>query len=1149
MTLFSGLLDGLPGYEEIIHCLKQKENVCVSGLSGSGRAHVLFSLLKDTEQKNCLIITPNEDLARAWYRDLSFFLEQRVFLFPGREFVFYDMDTVSRETTSARISVLKKISEQGGVVVAPVSAVCSPVLSPEHLADYTLTFAEADELDINAVLEQLVSAGYRRCNTVEGAGQFALRGGILDLFPIHLEQPVRIELFGDEIDTIRTFDVFTQLSVERISSVSVPPAREVLYSRETAERVAGQIAEFCPQDGERLREGSYFPSDDKYLPLFYGKLPLLTDYFDGDSLFLLDDPSLLREKAENASKELHQTVSVMIEQGKLGGVEQNFSVEYEELLHRLHRRMVVSFCPLLQRNTGIGYQKLIALECKTQSTYNGNMTLLSEDLKLYLQQDYRVVILAGSRNRGMTLAENLTQEGIPAVFCEVPTEATGQLTVTTGSLSGGFEYPSIRLAVISDRDMNKKRRKKAKIPKEQQKIMNVATDLNPGDYVVHINHGIGRFLGQELVTAGGVTKDYLKIQYGGTDLLYVPATQLDLLHKYVGSKNHLKVNKLGGKDWNKVKSRVREGCAELADGLIRLYAARQNMQGYAFSEDTAWQKEFEESFPYTETEDQIICIADVKKDMERAVPMDRLLCGDVGYGKTEVAIRAAFKCVMDNKQVAYLAPTTILALQHYQNFKVRMEPFAIRVEMLSRFRTAKEQKEILERLKQGKIDVLIGTHRILQKDIQFPSLGLLIVDEEQRFGVAHKERLKEIKQDVDVLTMTATPIPRTLHMSMIGIRDISVISTPPKDRYPVRTYVMEHNDSVIQDAIVRELARGGQVYYLYNRVDGISSLAAKISNMVPEARVEFAHGKMKEGELEKIMLSVSEGRTDVLVCTTIIETGLDIPNVNTILIENADCLGLSQLYQLRGRVGRSDKMAYAYLMYQKDKVLEEAAQKRLIALRDFTEFGSGFKIALRDLEIRGAGNILGAEQHGQMEQVGYELYCDILEEEIRRRNGETEETPSAEVQIDLQIDAYLPKTYVFGEQTRMDLYRRIAAISGTEEYNEMADELCDRFGDAPSSVLNLLEIALIKNTAVSVGITEIRQNGTNLNFYWQEITPDLMQAISQVVSEYKLLFAAGNKPCVTFRKGADRDADRLLSNIRMVVERIGALYFSGNETA
>ncbi len=1144
MPRFYGLLDELEGYREIRNSLENKECVCVSGLSGTARAHVLFSLLQDINQKSCLVITPNEESARMWYRDLSFFLEQRVFLFPSREFVFYDMDTVSRETTAARISVLERISREGGIVVAPVAAVCAPVLPPAHLKEYTLTISEADELKIDHVLAKLVSAGYSRCETVEGQGQFALRGGILDIFPIHTEQPVRIELFGDEVDTVRTFDVFTQLSVERISSVTIPPAREVLYTKERGVQAATQIEPFCPKDAERLREVGYFPSDDKYLPLFYDKLPLLTDYFDRDALVLLDDPALLREKAENAAWEVHQTVSAMMEQGNLGGVDRDFSLEYEGLIHRLNRNTVMSFCPLLQKNTGIAYKKLVTLECKNQSTYNGNMTLLTTDLQLYQKQGYRVIMLAGSRSRGMILSDHLQQDGLPAVFDENPQSEPASLSVTTGSLSGGFEYPSIRLAVISDRDMNKKKQgKKGKKSKDQQKIMNVATDLNPGDYVVHVNHGIGQYLGQELVTAGGVTKDYLKIRYSGTDMLYVPATQLDLLHKYVGAKTSLKVNKLGGKEWNNTKSRVRASCADLADGLIRLYAARQNIEGYSFSEDTSWQQEFEEAFPYTETQDQTKCIADVKKDMERPIPMDRLLCGDVGYGKTEVAIRAAFKCVMDNKQVAYLAPTTILALQHYQNFKKRMEPFAIRVEMLSRFRTAKEQRDILERLERGQIDIIIGTHRILQKDLKFPSLGLLIVDEEQRFGVAHKERLKEMKQDVDVLTMTATPIPRTLHMSMIGIRDISVISTPPRDRYPVRTYVMEHNDSVVQDAIVRELSRGGQVYYLYNRVEGISSLAHKISSMVPSARVEFAHGKMKESELEKIMLAVSEGEIDVLVCTTIIETGLDIPNVNTILIENADCLGLSQLYQLRGRVGRSDKMAYAYLMYQKDKVLDDAAQKRLIALRDFTEFGSGFKIALRDLEIRGAGNVLGAEQHGHMDQVGYELYCDMLEEEVRRRNGEKIEDEMTEVQIDLQIDAYLPKTYVAGEQTRMDLYRRIAKIATREEYNEVADELCDRFGDTPSCVLNLLEIALVKNTAGKVGITEIRQVGENLNFYWQEISPELMKSLSQVIAEYKLLFSAGNKPCLTFRKAAVQDADRMLSNIKVVLQRIFELQY------
>ena len=1143
MPRFYGLLEELEGYREIRDGLLHRERICVSGISGANQAHLLYSLLRDGEKESCLVITPNDESARQWYRDLSFFCEKRVFLFPAREFVFYDMDTVSRETAAARISVLERIAREKSIVVASVAAACAPVLSPAHLRAYTLTFEETDEISTDQVSSQLVTAGYRRCETVEGAGQFAVRGGILDVFPVNQEQPIRIELFGDEIDTIRTFDVFTQLSIERIAKVTIPPARELLYSREQGKVAAERIKQFCPEDGERLVEGSYFPSDDKYLPLFYKRLPLLSDYFGQEGLILLDQPALLREKAENSAWEVHQAISMMIEQGKLGGVEQNYCLEYDGLLARLRKNRLMSFCPLLQSGTGIAYQHLVNLEVKTQSVYNGNMTLLSEDLKLYDRQGYTVIMLAGSRSRGMMLTDRLQEEGVNAVFDESPDSTPKGLVVTCGSLSEGFEYPALRLAVISDRDIFKKKKEgRRRQSKNEQKIKNVATDLSPGDYVVHVNHGVGQYLGQELVTAGGVTKDYLKIRYGGTDLLYVPATQLDLIHKYVGGKANLKLNKLGGKEWKTVKSRVRASCAELAEGLIQLYAARQNIPGHAFSKDTAWQQEFEETFPYLETEDQLKCIEEVKRDMERPVPMDRLLCGDVGYGKTEVAIRAAFKCVMDNCQVAYLAPTTILALQHFQTFRRRMEPFAIRVEMLSRFRTAKEQRDIADRLERGQIDILIGTHKILQKDLKFSSLGLLIVDEEQRFGVAHKERLKEIKKDVDVLTMSATPIPRTLHMSMIGIRDISVITTPPQDRYPVRTYVMEHNDSVVQDAIVREISRGGQVYYLYNRVEGISSLAHKISQLVPSARVEFAHGKMREGELEKIMMAVANGEIDVLVCTTIIETGLDIPNVNTILIEDADRLGLSQLYQLRGRVGRSDKMAYAYLMYQKDKVLEEAAQKRLIALRDFTEFGSGFKIALRDLEIRGAGNVLGAQQHGHMDQVGYELYCDMLEQEVRRRSGESAEEAGSTL-VDLQIDAYLPQEYVPGERARTDLYRRIAAISTREEYRDMADELCDRFGDAPGCVLNLLEVAYVKNTASRLGITEIRQNGANLNFYWDTVSNELMNTLSQVIGEFKLLFSAGNKPCLTFRKGADKDADRLLSNIKIILQRLWDLQF------
>lgn len=1148
--MFDGLLNDLSGYGEITGTLQNKGNVFASGLSGSNKAHVLYSLLQDLGQKSCLVITPNEESAAHLFRDLSFFCDDRVFLFPEREYIFYDLDTASNEVQAQRLSVLERLCRGDGIVIATAASAAKPVLPKSMFLEYTVEIAEGDMVDFDVLTDKLTLAGYSRAETVEGRGQFAVRGGLMDIYPLTADQPYRIELFGDEVDTIRSFDPFSQLSIDRISRITVPPAHEIIYTREKAEEVCKHLEKYrsecdgVAQDIEKFRNRHYFASNDKYLPLLYPETPQLSDYFSADALVVFDEPRQVREKIENTIWEISQSVTQMMDRGALAGVTGEYCAEYAGLISRNKKRTVLSLCALVQSGTGISYAKIVNLEAKSQSTYNGNTALLVEDLKLYQRQGYRVIMLAGGRSRGTILRDELDKEGITARFTEDSGEQPEGFLITTGSLSGGFEYPQLKLAVISDRDIFKKKRmKKAGRPPKDQKALRSAEDLNVGDYVVHVNHGIGQYVGQELVKAGGITKDYFKIKYGGTDFLYVPATQLDMLHKYVGSKTELKLNKLGGKEWQNTKKRVRASCADIADGLIKLYAARQNVKGYQFSPDTPWQAEFEDTFPYVETADQIKCINEVKADMERDIPMDRLLCGDVGYGKTEVAIRAAFKCVMDGKQVAYLAPTTILASQHYQNFKKRMENFAIKVEMMSRFKSPKEQKEIVKETAAGAVDIVIGTHRLLQKDLKFKSLGLLIVDEEQRFGVAHKERLKEIKQDVDVLTMTATPIPRTLHMSMIGIRDISVIGTPPQDRYPVRTYVMEQNLSIVADAVIRELSRGGQVYYLYNRVEGIARIAKRISEMVPSARVEFAHGQMPEHELERIMIEVQNGGIDVLVCTTIIETGLDIPNVNTIIIEDADRLGLAQLYQLRGRVGRSDRMAYAYLMYKRDKVLSEVAQKRLIALRDFTEFGSGFKIAMRDLEIRGAGNVLGAEQHGHMDSVGYELFCTMLEEEVKKRQGIV--SAKAEVQIDLLIDAYIPKSYIHGEETRIDIYRRIAEIETQQDYSDMCDELCDRFGDMDACVVNLLEVALLKNTAGAVGIHEIRQAGDNLNFFFVHATPELMALAGTVVAENKgrLLLSAGEKPCLTFRKGAAGDADTILSNIKIILQRFFELKF------
>lgn len=1140
--MFDHLLDSLAPYQSIRDALKTKKYASVSGLSGAGKAHLLYTLLQNNQQASCLIIAPHDQAATQLYRDLSFFCSQPVFLFPEREYIFYDLDTTSNEVHISRMQILERLRKQSSIVITTIGAILKPVLPPQQFDAFFLTLEEGMEVQFDTLTEQLVLAGYTRSETVEGRGQFSVRGGLMDIYPFTDDRPYRLELFGDEIDTIRAFDPFTQLSVEQIGKLTLTPAREIIYTPQQAEAVSLQLeqapdcSEIILSDVEKLRNLHYFPSNEKYLPLFYPTPALLLDYMTEDTLVFLDEPTALKEKAENTLWQLSEDITGMIERGALCSLEQTYCVEYETLQQRLRSFFVLEVSALEKAD--------IHLPMKSQSTYQGNTALLLEDLNYYHRLSYTVIIPAGGRSRAAMLTDSLQKDNLPVRFVEDHQQKAEGITVTTGSLSSGFVYPDLKLIIISDRDIFKQKEStKRRRANKQERALGSVSELNIGDYVVHVNHGIGQYVGQELVTAGNVTKDYLKLQYGGTDVLYIPATQLDQLHKYIGSKSEVKLNKLGGKEWQNTKSRVRASCAELADNLIQLYAARQQLKGHAFAVDSPWQQEFEETFPYEETPDQLRSIEEVKKDMERPLPMDRLLCGDVGYGKTEVAIRAAFKCVMDGKQVAYLAPTTILASQHYQTFRQRMESFAVEVEMLSRFRTTKEQKETLSRLQAGKIDILIGTHRLLQKDVVFRDLGLLIVDEEQRFGVAHKERMKELKQDVDVLTMTATPIPRTLHMSMIGIRDISVIETPPQDRYPVRTYVLEYNPSIIADAISRELARGGQVYYLSNRVENMEAIVRRIAQLVPTARIAFAHGKMREQQLEHIMLDMQQGEIDVLVCTTIIETGLDIPNVNTILIEDADRLGLSQLYQLRGRVGRSDRMAYAYLMYHRDKALSEIAQKRLIALRDFTEFGSGFRIALRDLEIRGAGNILGSEQHGHMDSVGYELFCSMLEEEVNRRKGIEVNKP--EVQIDLTIDAYIPKDYIRSEEHRLDIYRRIAGVSSQSMYSDMCDELCDRFGDIPASVVNLLEVALLKSMAGSLGIYEIKQTGNHLNFFSHSTTAEWMAHSSILAQERKgeILLSAGNKPCLTLRQGAAKNHGDTLTNIKIILQRLFQLQF------
>jgi len=1170
-----GFADFLTDLEEYNTLLSNIHNnitpINVVGAAESQKAHLIYSLHEHTKRP-CLVVTYNDVQAKKMYEDLSFFFPEGTKLFSSKEFIFYDIEASSTDILQKRMGVIDDLCKNNrDVILITTIDVIQQMMIPKSLyMKYIRTFEVGNVYDIEQMIQDFIVMGYQRVDTVEGRGQFAVRGGIVDIFPMVAECPYRIEFFDDEIDSIREFDVITQLSIEKVHQVYVGPAREIIYDYEQAEHLTEQLKkiiekleeklirsghkdilhemmEHIEQDIQKIQQQHYFHSLDKYLPLVYAKDSTVLQYFDQDVLILLDEPSRVKSRSESYEYEFGETIKTMLEKGMVIEESGEAVVPYSEVIRQMNDRLLIGVSALSSSSPEYRPKKMISLTTKTLHSFHGKMEFLLEDLKLWQEKKYRVIILSGTKNRGEKLVESFNAEGMEGIYLDskdidksIP---RGKIIVTGGSLHKGFEYPLIQLAIISDKEIFGQNRKisRKKALKSPNKIK-AFTDLSVGDYVVHQIHGIGKYIGIEQLVVEGVTKDYLKIQYKGGDYLYVPTNQLDLIQKYIGSEDKPpKLNKLGGTDWNKVKNKVRKSVEDLAKGLIELYAARQTIKGYGFSKDTPWQRQFEDTFPYEETADQLRCIEEVKKDMEQPRPMDRLLCGDVGYGKTEVAIRAAFKSVMDGKQVAYLVPTTILAQQHYNNFVQRMKDFPIKIEMLSRFRSPAEQKNIIKGIKTGEIDIVIGTHRILQKDLQFKDLGLLIIDEEQRFVVTHKEKLKSLKQNVDVLTLTATPIPRTLHMSMLGIRDMSIIEEPPEDRYPVQTYVLEYNPSLIQDAIIRELNRGGQVYYLFNRVKGIQKVAQDIQQMVPEAKVVVGHGQMSENELEEVMMKVLNGEADILVCTTIIETGLDIPNVNTIIIEDADKLGLAQLYQLRGRVGRSNRIAYAYLTYKKDKVLHEAAEKRLRAIKEFTEFGSGFKIAMRDLEIRGAGNILGPEQHGHMEAVGYDTYCKLLEEAVRKLKGEPVQE-ELETTVDLNVDAYIPETYIKNHNQRIEIYKKIAAIENLQDAYDVEEEIEDRYGDLPQSVRNLLDIALIKSLGNDMKISEITQKGNNVLIQFYDAKQVDMNAIIHITNQFNgnILFTASDRPYLTYKHKNGSNIE-MVKNIKTMLQELKKL--------
>ena len=1045
MKAFLTPLQGLAEFEQIKEKSKTNKGILqVSGCMESQKSHLMYGLSGIAPYR--LILAEDERRAREIYEDYRFY-DRKVYSYPAKDLLFFQADIHGNLLIRQRMKVIKALLEEKELTVVTSIDGCMDFLESLGKIKEQLIHYESDStVDTEQLKNQLVALGYERVGQVEMPGQFSVRGGIVDIYCLTEENPWRIELWGDEIDSIRSFDPESQRSLENLEELTIYPAVEHIGDKD--------MVSFL----------DYFPEER--------------------TIIFLDEPNRLTEKGGAVEEEYRQSRMHREEKGSRN-LPENWLCSFEQLQKELNKRNCISVCALEPKQAGWKVREKFYLEVKSISAYNNSFELLVKDLHQYKKQGYRIALLSGSRTRAERLAKDLQEEGLAAFYGQDYDReiCPGEIMVVYGHAKKGFEYPLIKFAVMTESDIfGQEQKKKKKKNYSGSRIQDFA-ELSIGDFVVHEKHGLGIYRGIEKVEVDRIVKDYIKIEYRGGSNLYIPATQLDCLQKYSGAdaSKAPKLNKLGTQEWNKTKSKVRGAVKNIAKELVELYAVRQEKEGYVCGPDTVWQREFEEMFPYEETEDQLSAIEDAKRDMESTRIMDRLICGDVGYGKTEVALRAAFKEVQESRQVAYLAPTTILAQQIYNTFVQRMKEFPVRVELLCRFRTPAQQKKAIEDLKKGQVDVIIGTHRILSKDVQFKNLGLLIVDEEQRFGVTHKEKIKQLKKDVDVLTLTATPIPRTLHMSLIGIRDMSVLEEPPMDRMPIQTYVMEYDEETVREAINRELRRGGQVYYVYNRVTDIADVALRIAKLVPDARVDFAHGQMSERELENVMYSFVNGDIDVLVSTTIIETGLDISNVNTMIIHDSDRYGLSQLYQLRGRIGRSNRTAYAFLMYRKNVMLKETAEKRLAAIREYTDLGSGFKIAMRDLELRGAGNLLGAQQHGHMNAVGYDLYCKMLNEAVKEAKG-VHTMEDFETSVDLNVDAYIPDSYISNEFQKLDIYKRIAGIETQQDYDDMLEELLDRFGEPGKAVLNLLAIAKLKAIAHQGYVTEIKQTGKTVRF-------------------------------------------------------------------
>jgi len=1142
--LIDSLLN-LESYNKLLENIGSKVSpIATYGIVDENLGHFCYALREHTD-KQMLIITYDDLRSRMIYEDIKNLGLNNIELFPKREIILYDVAAYSFENSYQRIKVLSDlINGKNKIIVTSIGALLDKIMIPSVFNTYTQEVETGSEINLDDFTKILIDAGYERVPMIEAKGQFSIRGGIIDFFPPDSLNPYRVELFDDEVDSIRTFELDTQRSIDIVKKAIIPPVNELIISEDIRgiikKNIVHDLEKFIKKDKDsehkkavkekfenyitQLNEGIGINNRDLLIPYIpKDQMTDLLSYLEKDALVFIDEPRRLTESHKNHKEDFNIRYTDLLEAGELLPSHIDIFFDFQDIVQSVNSKTCITNSALLTGDNNFNPKAIVNFTSKSMSSYHSKLELLKDDLNHYRYRGYKIIILSGNEDRGKRLKDSLFNLGVESSFYAQRDEdiKSGQIFITPGSLKGGFEYSQLKLVVISDKEIfGAGKTKKAKTSKKSKDKPLAYSDLKIGDYVVHENYGIGQYEGIIQLEIQGIKKDFISIQYKGKDKLYLPIDQMTMIQKYIGADAiKPKINKLSSGEWAKVKIKAKKAVDEMAYDLIELYAKREKLTGYAFSPDNTWQNEFEDLFPYEETEGQLRSIEEIKKDMQIPKPMDRLLCGDVGYGKTEVALRAAFKALVEGKQVAILVPTTILAQQHYNTAVDRLSNFPMTISLLSRFRNANEIKATVEGLKKGTVDLVIGTHRLLSKDIKFKDLGLLIVDEEQRFGVKHKEALKKFKENIDVLTLTATPIPRTLHMSLAGIRDMSVIEDPPEERFPVQSYVVEFNPSMIRDAILREINRDGQVYFVYNRVETIDRVAAQLSQLVPEAKFSVGHGQMGERQLENVMLDFLNKKHDVLICTTIIETGLDIPNVNTIIIYDADKMGLSQLYQLRGRVGRSNRLAYGYFTFARDKVLSEVAERRLRAIKEFTEFGSGFKIAMRDLEIRGAGNLLGVAQHGHMESIGYDLYVKYLSQAIRKLKGEII-AETIETTIDIKVDGFIPRRYIHDEEQRIQIYKKIASVENWDDYSELIDELIDRFGDVPKEVENLMQISYIRSLANRVDVKNILHNSNNnvkMEFASTEkITLELINYISKKYGN-KITFDLSNNPSFTIK--------------------------------